>query len=382
MIRRILGLCARERGHELQYAELESCLSEFGTTSQHYQALVYEAEREGIAPLLNSHLTKIGVRLPDSENRLLKGLCLRSNRANDIRNGAIAEILQLFEQKGLPVMLVKGIALSNFVYGTPGLRPMRDIDLLLPKEELEAASHILLEQGYTPDTDHDIPPDYYHLPPLTKTTGGLPVSIELHHNLLPLDGHYPSWPYGKSAESALTFDIDGTSAITLGLEETLWYVYLHGFRAPLTYEAFRLVHVADMVNLVERFLDRIDWDRASQLFPALPVVLSRLHFITPWTMDVTSRLGLVVDDRPQHSGVPYNGWPHRSFKGVEKTKWLELARDTLWPPSWWLQLYYGCLGGGDCIKSRIVDHPRTIWRWIKAFRHANRGLKNSNSIDH
>lgn len=369
MVRKILGLCAREQGHALMYASLQQALGQHSQEQGSWPALVMEAERQGVAPLLYKHLGALEYTLPEDARRMLQALYLRSTRSNSIRTSAIVQILRDFLSENIDVLLIKGIALSHFVYGSPGYRPMRDIDLLVKKDDLQKAEKTLLDLGYRPDRDHDIPDDYYHLVPLTKTIEGLPVSIELHHNLLPLHAHYPLWPYEKSSPSAITIPIGQTSARTLSLEESLWYVYLHGFRAPLTYEAFRFIHVADIVNLVERYGDRIDWERISRQHPSLYTLLGCIHQVTPWPADVADRLELNVLQRPTRPGIPYRGWPKCHLKTAKSSGsgYLQLVRDTLWPSQWWLQVYYGNHGWHHDLKARFVDHPRMLWRWIKAY---------------
>ena len=176
----------------------------------------------------------------------------------------------------------------------------------------------------------------------------------------------------KSYDTALEFEINGITARTLNLEDTLWYVYLHGFRAPLTYEPFRFVHVADVVTFVEKFYYEIDWQAANKKMESLATVLSCLHHLTPWPQQIHEGLKLDISDRPQGIGLPFNGWPLRKIK---KTPWKSLphlAKKSLWPSSWWMQLYYGHLTGRHYWKARFFDHPRMLWRWVKAYWHAYR----------
>ncbi len=205
--------------------------------------------------------------------------------------------------------------------------------------------------------------------------------IEVHHNLLPFHPQYPLWPLEKSYDSALEFDINGVTARTLCLEDTLWYVYLHGFQAPLTYEPFRFMHVADMVTLVEKFHEEIDWQVMQKEMPTLVNILSRFHFLTPWQKNISDQLKLDIRDQPGRAGLPYNGWPLRKIKEVKRTKLFNLALDTLWPTKWWTQVYYGHLRGRGYWKARFIDHPRMVWRWVKAYWFAYRqDVKKRSSI--
>lgn len=353
------------------YSSLRSALSHYAGAKVSWNQLVLEAERQGVAPLLYKHVNAIDFALPDrNARRLLQSLFLRSRYANGIRNTAGSEILAAFQREDIAVLPVKGIALCHLAYSATELRPMRDIDLLVKKVDLAKAEQILLELGYRPDDVHDITTDYYHLVPLTRTIDGLPVSIELHHNLLPFHPLYPLWPLEKSYPTAMTFSINEHQARTLSLEDSLWYVYLHGFRAPLTYEEFRFVHVADIITIVERYLDRIDWRRVRSEFPQLLNILSRFHFLTPWQDQVVNRLGLPIGVRTDQPGMPYRGWPQRRLKTVKTIELAKLIKHTLWPSQWWVQVYYGHLLWSDYMKMRLIEHPRTLWRWFKVYWHS------------
>ena len=370
MIRQILGLCSRDIGHTQMYEMLDATLSAHTSRQLSWESLVREAEAHGVAPLLYKHLEHVGFTLPDGHHRILRSLYQRCRLSNQIRNSAIIEILSSYKKEKIETVLVKGIALANSVYTAPDLRPMRDIDLLVRKKDLDRAKRLLLELGYRQKQDHDIPEHYYHLPPLVKTIDGLMISIELHHNLLPLDPAYPRWPLEKCFASGRPISIEGSETVSLNLEDNLYYLYLHGFCSPLTYEEFRFVHVADIVSLTEKYYRRIDWDQVQAQFKGLPSLLSRFHFITPWQNDIITDLKLDINRAPSRTGTGYRGWPLYKIKDCSIKELLLLTYETLYPSQWWTQVYYGHISGLDYLKARFFTHPRTIWRWIKAhIRH-------------
>jgi hypothetical protein len=371
MLQKILGLCSREIDHESMRTSLLRSLARFKAKHGRWDYLVCTAEQQGIAPLLYKHLKNIEFVIPDDDaRRLLQSLFLRNRRAADIRLAAIGEVLTALQGAAIEVLLVKGIALCNFAYSEPAYRPMRDIDLLVKKDDLVRAEQVLFDLGYQAGHDHDIPEDYYHLPPLSKIIGGLPVTLELHHNLLPFHRHYPLWPLEKSYPTAMTITVNERKARTLSLEQTLHYVFLHGFRAPLTYEPFRLVHIADIVNLVESHCDCIDWQKIRLEQPLLLTSISRFHAVTPWQEFVISTLKLPVDDHYSDRPSAYHGWPRQQLRSTKTTQLLDLARQTLLPSRWWLQVYYGHLGGLRLLKARLFDHPIQLLHWIRAYWHA------------
>ncbi len=366
LIRAILALCARDMGNDSMYAALRNQMAQFELQAAPWEMLVHRAEEQGVAPLLLKHLRLADWAVPRPTLRLLQSLALRTRQANLLRNDAVAEILRVCHAKNIEVVLAKGIALANLIYSDPGLRPMRDIDLLVGETDLIKMQAVLADLGYVAEDREDIPVDYYHLVPMAKVVEGLPITIEVHRNLLPYHPQYPPWPLER-CHDALALSIAGVDANTLCLEDMLWHVYLHGFQAPLTYEPFRLVHLADVISLVEQRWQQMNWRAVHNNWSVAREVLSSLHCLTPWSEAVVCNLQLRVAMTPSRPGEPYQGWPQRRLQDTPVRYLPQLIRDTLHPSPWWLQVYYGCLPGAGLAKARWFTHPRMLYRWIKAY---------------
>lgn len=166
MIRKILSLCARGTSHPDMLSRLQQTLLRFEAKAEtgSWNRLLHEAEQQGLAPLLHHHSRQIDFQFPENFRLPLLSLYLRTKQANIVRNQAFAEILSLYEASDIAVLAIKGIALCNFLYQKPGLRPMRDIDLLVGEKDLAAAQEILFDLEYRQALQHDIPANYYHLP--------------------------------------------------------------------------------------------------------------------------------------------------------------------------------------------------------------------------
>ena len=239
------------------------------------------------------------------------------------------------------------------------------------KQDMVTVQELLLGLGFCKAKHPAIGEDHHHVDPLVKSIEGLPLSIEVHRNLLPGQSNDNRWSYENLRKHSVSFLINDTEARTLSLEHTLHYLYLHGLRAPLTYEPFRLIHVADLVSFVELNHGRINWGRLQSDFHSVYGVLSRLHFLTPWHPAVRNALPLDLTDKPDGAGVPYGGWPLLTIKRVPVHQWLKYARNTIWPSQWWAQIYYGHIRGLDFYKTRFFTHPQTLWRWAKTFTYAS-----------
>ena len=83
------------------------------------------------------------------------------------------------QEVGVLPVLLKGISTSSEVYSRPHLRPMTDVDVLLPAGAYRAAEARLLEAGYV----HTGQASPHHGVPLRHPRGGM--WVELHTDLLP-----------------------------------------------------------------------------------------------------------------------------------------------------------------------------------------------------
>ncbi|MGW8192847.1 MAG: nucleotidyltransferase domain-containing protein [Desulforhopalus sp.] len=373
MIGNILALCSRDQGHEEVYSRLKGNLNTFDARHGSWEKLINEAEIQGIAPLVYKHVTAVEHPIPPQPRRLLQSVYLRHRRSNDIRNRTIAEILATLQKNGVAAILLKGIALINTVYQEPAVRPMRDIDLLVGDRDVARVQELLHISGFYPESSAAIDDDHHHVEPMVKIIAGLPVSVEIHRQLLPQQTYNSSWSYEALRSNSASFSLHGVKAQTLGLEHTLHYLYLHGLRAPLTYEPYRLIHIADLVSFVELNHQQINWQKLAADFPGVFDILSRLHFLTPYHPEIINNLPLNISTIPDKPGMPYCGWPQRALSEIAAPQMLRYLKDTIWPSQWWTQVYYGTIKPAAYFKARFFEHPRALWRWAKSYRLAAKG---------
>lgn len=82
-----------------------------------------------------------------------RALFLRSLSRSVLRRKQLAQLLGEFEGAGLDVVPLKGAWLSEAVYDDPAQRTMSDLDLLVRREDRDAAHARLLACGYTSGQD-------------------------------------------------------------------------------------------------------------------------------------------------------------------------------------------------------------------------------------
>lgn len=358
-----LALCARARLTEFHCHLLRQAAARIVD----WEDLVARAEMQGIGPLVYTHVQAAGIDVPPAARLSLQGLYLRHRHAAGVRTQVLGEILAACQGQNIPILTLKGAALAYLVYPQPGLRPMRDLDLLVRPMDLERTRHVLDQLRFV-DPPYRLPGDHHHLTAMSRTVDGLLVSVEVHHALLSDPRRGEPARLDDLIDAALAFDLPAAggsvTARTLGREDMLWHIYRHGFGASLSYEPFRLIWAADMVSLVEACVDEIDWALVRRRYRQVWNTLPLFHFLTPWSDDVLDKLSLNVKRMPGGVGESFKGWPVFSLAAQkEKGTWGVLC-DTFFPSEWWTYLHYGAGGMASRLCCRLITHPLHLLPWV------------------
>lgn len=357
-----MALCARAECNVTHYRQLAQEAAEF----TEWEKVPAHAEVHGLGPLLYVHLLAAGVPFPPAVKRELLGLYLRHRYANQVRMRVLHEILTAYDAAGIQALVLKGAALCHLIYPEPGLRPMRDLDLLVKKSETRQAQNLLADLGFNaPLSASGTLPDK-HLAAATLHTEGLLVSVEIHHNLF--SETYPvSMEMDDLTVAPLSFSLgpDGLTAYTLGYEDMLWHLCQHMILTAGVFGANRLIWVADIVSFAEHFVAEIDWGRVEERYPLILNTLSLLHFMTPLSKTLLSQVPLEIGRAPQGIGEDFQGWPRSSLAAQRKKGYQRILCDTFLPSEWWLRLYYGLGSAHPVFWCRWVRHPLHILGWVK-----------------
>jgi hypothetical protein len=363
----LLALCARAQGHPTQYQHLR----EQAAKLTNWNTLPTEAENHGLTPLVYTQLQAAGVSIPAEVQQQLQARAMQHSHANRVRAKTLAEVLAAFQAAGIDALVLKGAALAYLVYPQPGLRSMRDVDVLVSKSRARQAQALLAELGFNaPLPGGDLPAK--HLPNAQRQAEGLPVSIEIHHNLY--SNGTPATELEALRQRAIPFTIEGVTAYTLSHAEMLEHIYQH-LRVNLLLDSLRLIWVADLVSLAERFAAAMDWPRVN---PRIRHALALCHWLTPLSEGLLQAAALNPGRSPQGVGQEFQGWPRYSLVAQRPKGYFGIVRDSFFPAEWWLRFYYG-LPSAPSTKLRIdpafwwgrfVRHPLHILGWVAHYyRH-------------
>jgi hypothetical protein len=210
------------------------------------------AAHHGIGPILCRALRSRATEIPAPWQRRFKLEYLASTIRNRQARSSVEQIGAAFHGERIPVILMKGVALSRTIYEDPGLRLLNDIDLLVDERDVERAGAALERIGLQPTgsehADHRGPLCQIHLVFHEPNSRSIPV--ELHWRLFE-----PYLPY--------VFDLAEVRAEARQLEDLPANVLV---MAPEHELAHLCVHLDRHAIIYRSLLDRSDW-RESLLMP-------------------------------------------------------------------------------------------------------------------
>ncbi len=206
----------------------------------------------GVAPLIYKNIGSFS-DLPEDVMKILKSAYFHNLRDSLSAANELAGIVAALEEGGIDVVPVKGLLMTEELYGDIGLYPSADIDILVKREDVHKAAGIMKETGYDGESGMDeFRLDNYQDVSFHKA-GKKPV--EMHISLG--KPRYFNLPWNFWWEDLREKDFDGRGYKVLSPEKTLVYACMHLFGHG--YSPFKfIVGVAEMLRI---FRDGLRWDK-------------------------------------------------------------------------------------------------------------------------
>ena len=219
-----------------------------------------------LLPLVGHNLERYGFE--HKEMGTLRGLRRKTWCENRLLFARLAPAVAMLQQAGISVLVLKGVPLALRYYGDVGLRPMRDLDLLVPEQRAQEAIQLFESAGW-----RGLWPHRYHLGP--RDLGfrqALPYSAgdgreaDLHWHAL----YQATFPGADAAfwESAEPMEFEGMAVEVLCPTDELLHALVHG---PRWNEIPPIRWVADAMTVMRAAA--IDWDRLLPLTRRLRLTL-------------------------------------------------------------------------------------------------------------
>jgi hypothetical protein len=139
----------------------------------------------GLGPLLYRATREYADLVPPAWRDTLLGADLTAKvRHGDLVDTAL-EVIDACARLQVQPVLLKGISSSEELYPAEHLRPMADIDILIPVDACADVEAALLDSGYATEPDPAPDPTHQHGPPLRHQRRR--TVVELHRGLFPSD---------------------------------------------------------------------------------------------------------------------------------------------------------------------------------------------------
>jgi hypothetical protein len=185
----------------------------------------------------------------------MKVFCLQNSARNLAHLSTLIAIQKLFEENGIMFLVFKGPPLAADVFGGISLRTFGDLDILVSRHNLRKSIHLLQDAGFNTDINLNIE-QYekllatFHHAVMIKGS----AVIELHWEL---SGRYFSKPveFESVAERIEVVNVEGIDVPTLGQEDLLVYLCIHGCR-----HYWAQLDSVCCVNELVRNKQDLDWD--------------------------------------------------------------------------------------------------------------------------
>jgi hypothetical protein len=303
---------------------------------------VERATHYELTPLLYANLEPIAdsTWIPPEVMAQLKVLAQWHAFYNMNLYGKLQEVLNAFSQQRIPVIVLKGAALAALVYEDISLRSMKDLDLLVRGEDLDAADRLLRTLRYVPNESHHSQAWYrehhHHLAPYVAQDHSL--VLELHHHILPptIAERIPIHTLWQRAQPA---QIISMTTLVLAPEDLLLHLSLHLVGDICINGVGKLRALRDIAEIISRYKESIDWEHLLREAKTYEVEkhLYYAFWLTQDIIDAEVPIQILRDLKPTKWRQSFED---RCLKYFLRKAVLDLAHDHSPIPAWVLS--YTC----------------------------------------
>jgi len=218
--------------------------------------LTSTARTHGLIPLLYRQLSTVVNEVPPTHFAAVKQESIENCQSVLTLMARLTEVLQLFNQRELPLLVFKGAVLAEVAYGENSLRQAGDVDVLIEVENFQRAKELLESLGYE------------MVPALTSSQQKAHLNfhceiqfvrdnwftvIDLHWSLAPR-----AFPFELKTEDAFArsreASLGGQPFRTLAVEDLILFQCMHGAKHYWS----RLEWITSLAEIIRSETD-IDW---------------------------------------------------------------------------------------------------------------------------
>ncbi len=236
-----------------------------------WKYIIDTAQEEGVACLIYNRIKENSLEhfLPEYALNHLETIYYSHSAHNTLIYEEFQLVAAALKKESISFIPLKGLILAANVYKNIALRPMKDLDFLVKKEDIKSSVRIFKNLGYhlLLDLDKTLINPYAYSITLTKENAGNAsfFSIDLHWHIF-----NSSWMMGLLAKEtdsgqiwadARSGVIDGINTLVLSPQLLLVYLCLNAFNHGFA----RLIMLVDIDLVLEKYKDEIDLDQVKAL---------------------------------------------------------------------------------------------------------------------
>ena len=265
----LLCLCGRWDPTALDHARALGARSDLD-----WNALCRVAYVEGVAPLLY-HIARAQDLLPPSVKQNLRLIYYHNAGRNLFLFHKLKGVVGHLMAEGVPVILLKGAALAKTVYRNASVRPMVDLDLLVRREDVSTALHVLTSLDY-----ETIPSHTYWDAVVLHKQGQVDTVFDVHWGLFLSFYYQHAIPMDWFWQTARSVGMGDASAWVLGPEAQVLHLCGHLLLHHSDGEGFRLLGLHDVAEVIVFYQEQIEWDQVLARAQAYDLVLPVQQILT------------------------------------------------------------------------------------------------------
>ena len=254
-----------------------------------WDSFLKKARENGISAVVYSKLNKIKkdcLHIHSFVFEELKKIYYMNATQNSLIFEELEKVLDTFRKAGIQVIVLKGAALAEKIYGNLALRPMTDVDLLVKKENLFSLDDQMKILGYRPSdvsiNDIDFSSTYLTTLDYRSASSNSP-SFHIHWHFV--NSSVPNESYirnikiediWRDAEKTRIADVE-----TLVMVPHHLLIHLSEHALRVTHSLSKLGLLYDISESVNSYKERLDWERLikdSLKFDLSQMVYINLYF--------------------------------------------------------------------------------------------------------
>ncbi len=307
---KLLLLCCRTEIGDKERTEL----TEIQIDKIDWGCFLEKAREEGLSPVVFLMLPRIITHkniIPSHVTDELKKDYYLSAKRNILTLNVLGNILDVFNKAGLKVIVLKGAALAETVYGNLALRSMSDVDLLVKKEDLYRINEQLNDLGYYPTDrsvdDVDLSSTYLASLDYRNPLGNSP-SLHIHwhfvNSTIPNESYMREIKMEDIWRDAVRTNIANTEAWVMSPHHLIIHLAEHALR--VTHSLSKLSYFCDIDRSINYYGKRLDWNLLVQdtmKFNLNKMVYTTLYF-TRYFIEAKIPEDVLLKLKPERFSIP------------------------------------------------------------------------------